>query len=100
VLSEVVLGGLRTNFLPDVTAASAILDRVLHHCEVMVINTLRSLVNQGGAQTDASSSCRGIRSMGVRSWSSAVDRGPTPKLFAWWSFPTTPRSAIVCQSAG
>ena len=27
----------RTNFLPDVTAASAILDRVLHHCEVVVL---------------------------------------------------------------
>ena len=26
-----------TNFLPDVTAASAILDRVLHHCEVVVL---------------------------------------------------------------
>jgi DNA replication protein DnaC len=37
VLSEVVLGGLRTNFLPDVTAASAILDRVLHHREVVVL---------------------------------------------------------------
>jgi len=27
-----------TNFLPDVTAASAILDRILHHCEVVVLN--------------------------------------------------------------
>ncbi len=26
-----------TNFLPDVTAASAILDRMLHHCEVVVL---------------------------------------------------------------
>jgi DNA replication protein DnaC len=26
-----------TNFLPDVTAASAILDRLLHHCEVVVL---------------------------------------------------------------
>jgi DNA replication protein DnaC len=26
-----------TNFLPDVTAASAILDRILHHCEVVVL---------------------------------------------------------------
>jgi DNA replication protein DnaC len=26
-----------TNFLPDLTAASAILDRVLHHCEVVVL---------------------------------------------------------------
>lgn len=27
-----------TNFLPDITAASAILDRLLHHCEVLVLN--------------------------------------------------------------
>ena len=27
-----------TNFLPDVTAASAILDRILHHREVVVLN--------------------------------------------------------------
>jgi DNA replication protein DnaC len=27
-----------TSFLPDVTAASAILDRILHHCEVVVLN--------------------------------------------------------------
>ncbi len=27
-----------TNFLPDVTAASAILDRILHHCEVVILN--------------------------------------------------------------
>ena len=37
-----------TNFLPDVTAASAILDRVLHHCEVNVIDTIRNPADQNG----------------------------------------------------
>ena len=29
---------LWTNFLPDATSATAILDRLLHHCEVVVLD--------------------------------------------------------------
>ena len=42
-----------TNFLPDVTAASAILDRVLHHCEVVVTSGESFRLKEARARTDA-----------------------------------------------
>ena len=40
-----------TNFLPDVTAASAILDRVLHHCEVVVTSGESFRLKEARART-------------------------------------------------
>jgi hypothetical protein len=48
------------------TLATATVDRLLHHAHDNVIDTIRNLVNQNGAQSVGSWCCRGIRCMAVR----------------------------------
>jgi DNA replication protein DnaC len=48
-------------FLPIPSTAAALLDRLLHHAVGNVIDTIRNLVNQNGAQNVGSWCCRGIR---------------------------------------
>jgi DNA replication protein DnaC len=88
------------HFLPVQTTAVSLLDRLLHHAVVMVIDAIRNLVNQDCAQIDDASSYRGIRCTDVRLWSLAADRRRTRKSSALSSSPTSPHSATASQSAG
>jgi len=84
----------------DEVLASAILDRLLHQRHINVIDTIRNLVNQNGAQSAGSWCCRGIHCMDAR-WSSLSGGArQTSRFAASWHYRKIRHSATVCASAG
>jgi DNA replication protein DnaC len=84
----------------DASLAAALVDRILHHGEVHVINRIRNRVNQSGAGNDGLLSSRGTPCTDARSSSSAADASPTSRSDAWWYFRKIRSFATVCPSAG
>jgi len=84
----------------DASLAAALVDRILHHGEVNVIDTIRNLVNQNGAQSAGSWCCLDIRCMDARLSFSSGGARQTSRFAASWHYRKIWHSATVCASAG
>jgi DNA replication protein DnaC len=84
----------------DASLAAALVDRLLHHGEVNVIDTIRNLVDENGAQSAVSLCCHGIRCTGVRWSCSSAGGSRTSPCAASWPYRKIWPSATVCASAG